>query len=134
MKFTARKAKHCTWAGIACHEFETNNVKKMAEYIMTAYSNGLNNLDRRDNDSAYLCDSRAGYEMDNWGDITEEEKTQHLANYNGSIAYDSLPTDSLLLYVSHNGFWRLVPIRLDRNIIDELLSMGWADLEIDWKD
>jgi len=96
MKFIAKKSQCCTMAGTICHEFETENVQKMADFIMAAYSYG-GCQDRRDDDFAEI--------------------------QNGS-----------LIITCYGTVFEPVKIESPQTIIDELLSLEWADLQIDYED
>jgi len=93
MKFIAKKSQCCTMAGTICHEFETDNIEEMADFISDAYAFG-SSQDSRDDDMA----------------VIEEGN----------------------LIVTHCGVtYEPVKIESPQTIIDELLNLDWADLDVD---
>lgn len=132
MKFVAKKSQCCVRAGHVCHEFETDDVQKMADYILAAYSYGADGCDRRDDDYACVYNCLADFESENFSE--EDEKETKLADYVGVTPYAELPADSKLLYMSGGYGWDLVPVSSPRQIIDELISVDWADLVIEFDD
>ncbi len=129
MKFVAKKSQCCARKGYICHEFETNDVEKMAQFILNSYSYG-GDSDRRDDDYACLYDSLTDFEKEKFTD--SDERAAILKDYAGKIKYQDLPKGSKMLYTSGGFGWDLIPVHTTKDIINELVSMNWSDLDIDF--
>jgi hypothetical protein len=122
-------------AGKICHEHETNNIEKMASYMMIAYAYGNDSSDRRDNDWAALYNSLAEFENDHdFSTMDKDEHNEFFGNYAGRAKYNELPKNSKLLYICGSFGWVLSPISGPQDIINELLSIDWGDLTLDYEE
>lgn len=119
------KFKVTNQAGHVCHEFESDDVQAMADYMLASYAFGADSADRRDDDYAQVYSSLADFESVNFAD--DDGKDYQLKTYVGETPYSELPAGSNLLYIASNHGWELIPISNPRQIIDELNSFCWDD-------
>jgi len=96
--------------------------------MLAAYAYGADGCDRRDDDYACIYDNLSNFEEEQF--IDDERRAEFMEQYQGVIAYSDLPHNSQLLYILCGGAWELAPVKGPNDIIKELVSTPWTDLDV----